>query len=117
MKKRSKVGYTKTAYDAEVVPDIGTAWLVLSHGTWFGASIAALAIALTENHGLAVSITWACIALIIQIWTFYIVEMTRRASVKIGAAIFGPEAFIMLNIMNLLTMGVSIWSLVAILTL
>lgn len=116
-KKKNKGGYVRDDGGSDIGPNIGTAWLVLSHGTWFAASISAISLALTETHGSAVSITWACIALVLQIWTFYAIETTRKASDKIGTAIFGPEAFILLNIMNFLTMGVTIWSLVAIIVL
>lgn len=105
----------RTRYDRKgsLIPDIGTAWLVLSHGTWFGASIAATSVALNESTGPSVQYVWAAMAIVIQLWTFYAIETTRRTSSMLEVTIFGAEAFIMLYIMNFLVMGSSIWSLIA----
>lgn len=99
--------------NGELIPDIGTAWLVLSHGAWFGAEIAAVSVSLNESAGKNIAIMWAAISIAICLWTFYAIETTRKASSQMKSTIFGSEAFIMLNLLNLITLGGSISSLIA----
>jgi len=106
----------KKTYVKDLNNAIGTAWLVLSHGTWFAASIGASAIAQsvlkTDAIDNSIGIGWACVAIVVELWTFYAIATTWVASNKLDITVFGPEAFIFLTIMNIITMGITIWTLV-----
>jgi len=95
---------------------IGTAWLVLSHGSWFAASIGASAIAQsvlkTDSVDVSIGIGWAAIALVMELWTFYAIYTTYKASISLERTVFGSEAFFFLMIMNDATTGITIWTLV-----
>jgi hypothetical protein len=95
--------------------DVSSAWLVLSHGAWFSASINAASIAITtfayQSKDRATGIGWSAVALSVQLWTFYAIYKTWLLSKK-TPHFFGTEAFIGLALLNSIVMSITIWTLV-----
>lgn len=97
-------------------PDIGTAWLVLSHGAWFGASIASANIGYgflaIKTTGRALGIGWTTVSILLEMWTIYAIAMTWRASRQLQYTIFGDEAFVTLILLVMCLLATSVWTIV-----
>lgn len=102
------------AATAIIQPDIGTAWLVLSHSGFLGAAITASAISaalflLPEPKNLktrrkknALAILWTVVSLIISVWTLYAIHRTWEAShaYAFNVRIFTDTSFMFLTMVT-----------------
>ena len=104
-------------------PEIGTAWLVLSHGVFLASQIAASNMGTTFLHKdldqtlfKPLGIVWLLTSLLIGGWTFYAINSTFQAAKLIPekTLIFGPPGFAFLFVVNGFVMFATIWTLVAV---
>jgi hypothetical protein len=104
-------------------PEIGTAWLVLSHGVFLGAQIAASSLGssflrkdINQTLLKPVGIFWLVVSLVIGGWTFYAIDSTLKAARRIPekTLIFGVPGFVFLFIVNGFVMAGTVWTLIVI---
>ena len=108
-------------------PEIGTAWLVLSHAAFITGEIAASALGTSffvfyasspfSTSLRPLSIGWITVSLFIGIWTAYAIWNTWIAAKKIKNRIFDDFGFVFLLTVNFYVMAISVWSLVVVATL
>lgn len=111
----------KSAYNK---PEIGTAWLVLSHAAFLGAGVAcsALGAALLSifvndkdrSTTKPLAIGWMVGGIFIFVWTIYAISMTWKAAKKIdkNRLIFNDFGFGFLTSLTLYLLATTIWSLI-----
>jgi hypothetical protein len=111
-------------------PDIGTAWLVLSHGAFLGASVGASALAVTlilfvfETSAdrrrdcmlQALAIGWNVVSFLISAWTAFAITRTWQTALLYSQQIFGHFEFATLMFvavaLAVALAAVNIWSCV-----
>jgi hypothetical protein len=103
--------------EPQTLPEIGTAWLLLSHASWLVAAIATIALATSilvfaDEKWQQLSIGWCMAGLLILIWTVYAVVQTWNASKKYPNPVFHEAGFITLLIIIVILIGIVIWSLI-----
>ena len=108
-------------------PEIGTAWLILSHAAFLTAQIGSSAIGLSFfafftsspflNSLRNLSIGWICVSLFIGFWTAYAIWNTWVAAKKMKNRIFSDFGFVFLLLVNFYIMATSVWSLVVVTTI
>jgi hypothetical protein len=105
-------------------PDIGTAWLVLSHGAFLTASVGASALAVslmlfvfetTHERRLncalrALAIGWNAASFLISAWTVFAISQTWRAALRYREQIFGNFGFASLTFVAIALAAVNAWS-------
>jgi hypothetical protein len=106
-----------------ISPEIGTAWLLLSHAPWLMGSVTCLALATSflvffeadtafRAKLKPFAIYTAVVGLLFDIWTGYAVAVTWKHNHLIANAVFGDFgfSFVMFLVANVLVLG--IWCLV-----
>lgn len=111
-------------YASDPPPDVGTAWLLLSHAGFFAISIQCAAAAviligdIPKNASLkSEAIGWLVLALLFKTWTAYALIKTWRANHRVKRPVFGDIGFSTLFLLILLSAGKSIWTIVTVSTL
>lgn len=104
-------------------PDVGTAWLLLSHAGWLAVSLACVTLGLSlliffedsspfRPRMKPLAIGWTSVGLAFAVWTAYAVGTTWRSNRQVPNAVFGDFGFSFVMILTLGVLGVGIWSLV-----
>lgn len=116
----TKTKAKETTCNEQNLPNISTAWLVLSHGPWVGAAIALMAITVAvyvafisgfpnlRPLGVGLSVASLCVSL----WTAYAVYVTGRVSMRFQYPIFGLGGVISLMAVVLIVAAVNLWTMV-----
>jgi hypothetical protein len=102
-------------------PDIGTAWLLLSHSGFLGAMLITNSIGfaflvtektiLNENGIQALCIMWCVLSLLIGLWTIYAIRGTWCENRKIASPVYGDIGFISLICIVISIMATSSWTI------
>lgn len=101
--------------------EVGTAWLLLSHGTWIGLSISLLAVAytlllttpLTEPRNIIFFLL--AYSLLLNLFTIHLIIGTWRVnSTMRGRTVYGSETFILLIAIMFVTMAANVWMIVVV---
>jgi len=106
--------------------DISSAWLVLSHGTFLSAALAASALSLTlyvlffvvsplkrlPSKVLDLAIGWNIVSFAISAWTVFAISKTWIAARKITNKIFDDFGFSFLMIVTIFIGAVNLWFMV-----
>lgn len=105
-------------------PEIGTAWLVLSHGSFLAAGIACSALGVSllaiytdkklRSTTKPLAIGWVVGGIFMYIWTIYAIASTWKASKKMDSKslIFNDFGFVFLTALTLYLLASTTWSLV-----
>ena len=104
-----------------------SAFLVLSHGAFWGAAIAASAVSITiylllftvarntnlPQRVLAVAVGWNVVSVLISAWTVFAIASTWRSAARLPAnlRIFGNGGFGFLLLVTLLIASANLWTL------
>ena len=107
----------ETDYD---LPDVSTAWLLLSHSGWIVTGITSISVGIfllfnttiARQRVRALAIGWLITGLHFMVWTFYAVIRTCIANNKIPRPVFNNFAFgwVLLIIINVIVFN--IWTIV-----
>jgi hypothetical protein len=127
MNKREQQQQKQKAGSGVGIVDIGTAWLLLSHGAFLGATVGSAALAQSflvflegsvtlKNTVRGLSIMWAVASLVIAAWTIYAIAVTWRTSNEVRSPVFHPFAFASLILVVLLVVASNLWTLVILAT-
>lgn len=106
-------------------PDIGTAWLILSHGAFVGATIASTGLSvafLTFAYGQTrrlgrefqqLALGWNIVSLVISAWTVYAIFKTWASAEEwpVKARIFDDFGFGFLLLVELTVTFFNLWTL------
>jgi hypothetical protein len=106
-------------------PNVGTAWLLLSHAGWLGLSVTSLALsAFVENMNLAhpekrqtsgsssLAVGSSVLAVASASWTVYAIVTTWISNTKVKKPVFGHAAFALVLVLAVYLAALAIWSLV-----
>lgn len=110
----------KAAMEIDKTPNVGTAFLLLSHAGYLGVSMASLAFsAFVDNVGLnhptkrssndKIAIAAAVLSAALAVWTLFALITTWISNTKVKNAVFGHGGFITVMLITLLVLTISLW--------
>lgn len=106
--------------DADSTPNVGTAFLLLSHAGYLGVSLASLAFsAFVNNVGMNhpekragnenLALGAGALSASLAIWTLYAVTTTWISNTKVKNAVFGHAGFATIMLITLFVVVLSLW--------
>jgi hypothetical protein len=102
--------------------EIGTAWLLLSHGAWLGVSIGSLGISVfADNVALShgekrgksfrpFAIACAALSVTVTAWTVFAIITTWISNMRVKNAVFGHTGFITVLLLALFVLALASWT-------